>query len=133
MSFQANTRVAILRGTTTTALGDEADDNSAGAVVPALADMHASLIERGRSVYDPASGTRRTVRVITCRVPVSTPHPDTGEPTPVAILEGDRVRDNRTGRIYAFTEGVSVPRSLAGQSSLTLDLKDTAAVSLASV
>lgn len=129
MTFQANTRVAILRGASENALGDEVDSNDAGSVVPAYADMPAGLVERSKSVYDPASGTRRTVRVITCRIPVSVGHPDTGVPTPVVLEEGDRVKDTRTGRIYAFAESTTVARSLAGQSSLTLDLKDTASAS----
>lgn len=126
MTLVANTRVAILRGSSENDLGDEVDNNSAGQIVAAYADMPASLIERSKSVYDPASGARRTVRVITCRVPVSVGHPDTGVPTAVVLEEGDRVKDTRTGRIYAFSEDTAVPRSLAGMSSLTLDLKDTA-------
>lgn len=126
MSFLATTRVAVLRGTTESPLGDEVETNDATAVVAALADIPASLIEKSKSVYDPASGARRTVRVITCRVPVSVGHPATGEPTVVELEEGDRIRDNSTGRIYAFAEYVAVPRALSGQSSLTLDLKATA-------
>lgn len=128
MTFLANTRVAVLRGSTTSPLGDEVDDNGAGSVVAAFADIPASLIERSRGVYDPATGTRRTVRVITCRVPASVPHPDTGVLNALVLEEGDRIKDTRTGRVYALNETVAVPRSLAGMSSLTLDLRDNASV-----
>lgn len=126
MTFLATTRIAIIRGTTQNTLGDWVETNDDSAIVAALADIPASLVERSKSVYDPASGTRRTIRVITCRVPLSVGHPATGVVTPVALLEGDRVKDKSTGRIYAFDESMTVPRALSGQSSLTLDLRATA-------
>lgn len=127
--FQANTRVSVLRGAPAeTALGDEVDDNSAGAIVAAYADIPAALTERSRNVFDPASGTRRTVRIITCRIAPVVAHPTTGVRTPVVLEDGDRIKDRRTARVYAINETVTVPRSLAGMSSLTLDLRDTAAV-----
>lgn len=124
--FLANTRVAVIRGITESTLGDEVETNGAEGIVAAFADMPAALTERSRSVFDPATGTRRTVRVITCRIPVSVGHPTTGVITPLVLLEGDRIKDNNTGRIYALDEHVAVPRNLAGMSSLTLDLKATA-------
>lgn len=128
MTFLATTRVAVLRGTAETALGDEVDANDAGNVVAALADIPASLIERSRSAYDPASGERRTVRVITCRIPTYVAHPSTGVRTAVVLEDDDRIKDTRTGRVYALKSTLYTPRSLAGMSSLTLDLRDTAAV-----
>lgn len=119
----ATTRVAVLRGTTESPLGDEVETD---AVVTALRDIPASLIERSRNVFDPSSQTRRTVRVITCRIPSAVGHPDTGVITPVALQDGDRIRDNVTGRVYALSEQIVVPRSIAGQASITLDLKATA-------
>lgn len=124
--FLATTRVAVIRGTTTSTLGDEVEGNADADIVAELADIPASLIERDRNVYDPASGTRRTVRLVTCRVPATVGHPVTGVATPVTLLEGDRIKDKGTGRVYALAETVTVPRSLAGMSSLTLDLKATA-------
>ena len=133
--FQATTRVAILRtpadGATpgderTDALGDPLIDNGEDAIVDGLSDVPAGLTERSRSVWDPSTMTRRTVRVVTCRLPVATPHPDTGERVAMTLLEGDRIKDNTTGRVYALSEQTTVPRSLAGMSSLTLDLKYTA-------
>jgi hypothetical protein len=116
----------VLRGSSTNGLGDEVESNADASIVAGLSDIPASIIERSKGVYDPASNTRRTVRVITGRLAVSVGHPTTGAPTPVALLEGDRIKDKVTGRIYALSEKTAVPRALSGQSSLTLDLKDTA-------
>lgn len=112
MTYLATTRGALMRGSTTNATGDEVDDT--GAPVAGWDDFPVGLVEKSKAVYDPASGTRRTVRVVAARVPVALP-----------VAEGDRLRDNRTGIIYAIVEQVVVPRSLAGQSSRTLDLKRT--------
>lgn len=113
MTFLATTRASVLRGTTTDALGDEVDANG-GSPVAGYDDLIASIVERRTSVYDPASGTRRTVRFYSCRLPYF-----------VVLAEGDRIKDNNTGEIFAITEKVTVPRSLAGQSSLTLKLTKT--------
>lgn len=130
MTFLATTRVAVLRGTSESPLGDEVDSNDPVVnAVAGLASIPASLIERSKAVYDPASGQRRTVRVVTCRLPVAVAHPETGVRVPVALEADDRIVDLTTGRIYAFDDSTHVPRSLAGQASLTLDLRDTAALS----
>lgn len=112
MTYLATTRGALLRGTTTNATGDEVD--GPGVVVGGWGDFPVGLVEKSKAVYDPATGTRRTVRVLAGRVPPKLP-----------VLEGDRLRDNRTGVIYIIREHVAVPRSLAGLASLTLDLKRT--------
>jgi len=131
VTFLATTRVAVLRNDpdapgAESPLGDEVEQNDAGAIVPALADMPAELIERSKGVYDPATNTRRTVRYVACRIPVAVADAETGDRIEVALAEGDRLKDLRTGIIYAIEEHVAVPRSLAGQSSLTLDLRATA-------
>ena len=113
MTFVATTRIAVLRGSADNGLGDLVDDNTDAAIVPALADVPAGLVEKMRDVYDPATGVRRTVRVVACRVRPG-----------LAILEGDRIKDKATGRVYALRERTPVRRSLAGQSSLLLDLED---------
>jgi len=126
MTFLATTRVAILRGSTENTLGDTVESNDDASIVPVLTDVPASLVERSKNVYDPASGTRRTVRVIICRLPAAVPHPVTGARTAVVVLDGDRIKDKTTGNIYALNEATGVPRALSGQSSLTLDLRATA-------
>jgi hypothetical protein len=125
-AFLATTRVAILRGGEPDTLGDEIEDNDDGAIVEGLDDVPASIIETTKRVYDPSTGTRRTVRNITGRMPVQVGHPSTGEPVIVELQDGDRIRDNVSGRIYALSEHTDVARDLSGASSLTLDLKDTA-------
>lgn len=112
MTYLATTRVAVLRGKTTNSLGDPVDDMTDGAIVAGYESLPASLIETSKDVFDPATGTRRTVRVVTARL----------RPT-VATVEGDRIKDLGTGIIYAIGEKVAVARSLSGMSSLTLDLE----------
>lgn len=126
MTFLATTRIAILRGSTVSDLGDDIESNADASIVAGLSDIPASLIEKSKTVWDPASNTRRTIRVVICRVPVAIGHPATGVSTLVVVLEGDRIKDNNTGRIYAFAESVAVPRALSGQSSLTLNLEANA-------
>ena len=120
MTFLATTTVDVLRGTTTNTTGDEVDDNTGD---PVYAGVRASLIERDKVVWDPSTGTPRTVRVIKCRVPTHVPD-ETGALVELTLLDGDRVRDAGTSRIYAYDEQTVVPRSLAGMGSRTLDLKD---------
>ena len=110
MSFAATTRASVYRGTTTNPLGDDVDDNTTP--VLGLEDIRASLIERMRTVMDPASGERRTVRYCVGRL-----SPD------VVIAQGDRIRDNVTGHLYALDEFTLTPRTIGGQSALVLDLR----------
>lgn len=112
-TYLATTRCALLRGVTLDH-GDEVDAN-AGSPVAGWADWPAGLIEKTRQTFDPATGTRRTVRWLACRAPAN-----------MVVQDGDRVRDNRTGTIYAVNESVAVARTLSGQSSLTLDLRKLA-------
>ncbi len=125
--FLATTRIAVLRGTTESLLGDEVDDNTDAAVVDGLSSVPASLTQRSKSVWDPASQTRRTVRVITVQVLTAARHPETGARVPVVVLDGDRIKDLTTGNVYALRESTGVARNLAGQTSLTLDLIDSSA------
>lgn len=113
MTYLATTRGSILRGSTEDH-GDIIDDNSDDALLEGFTDMPVGLIEKRRTVLDPVSGERRTVRWYAARVP-----------TRYQPEEGDRLRDNRTGIVYSISEHVRVPRSLAGQASLTLDCTRT--------
>lgn len=110
-TFLATTTVAILRGTTTTdSFGDEVTTD---ATLSGFDRVPASLIERTKAVYDQSSGERRTVRVVTARMLPTVP-----------VRESDRIRDNTTGITYSIEELNRTPRTIAGQSALTLDLKD---------
>lgn len=110
----ATTRVAVLRtaAPTTDTLGDETYENDTD--VAGYEDLPASIIEASRTVQDPATGTVRTVRQYTGRLPGN-----------IELREGDRIRDNRTGRIYSIVEDEHTPRGISGRSSLTLTLRRT--------
>lgn len=111
--MQATTRAAILRSTPTEdTLGDEVEGEASP--VAGLDDFPAAITEKTRAVFDPASGEVRTIRYYVGRVP-----------SKVTLEPGDRLKDNRTGRIYTIEEDERTPRSISGRSSFTLDLKLT--------
>jgi hypothetical protein len=70
----------------------------------------ASLIEATRNVFDPAAGTPRVVRSAVCRIRPG-----------VAISEDDRIRDDRTGRVYAIN-AVTPQAAIGFTPGLRLDL-----------
>jgi hypothetical protein len=112
MSFLATTRGAVLRGSTTDALGDEV---AGDIVAPGLDDFALGLIERSRQEFDPASGARRTIVYFVGRVPSN-----------LQLEDDDLIRDNRTGKVYAVDgEPKSTPRGISGMASLTLTLRLT--------
>lgn len=104
----ATTRVSILRGTTQTAAGDDADT---GAPVAGLIDFPMQLLERNRTVYFVESDERRTVREVR------------GRCTPRDIRAGDIVLDLTTARRYAVDEVTGGERTLSGTKPLLLDLR----------
>lgn len=108
----ATTRAVILRGQAVDALGDEVDDN----LSPVGPEFPISLVERSKNVQDPESGTWRAVAYVEGIVVKR-----------LALLDGDRLRDVRTGVVYAIREATFTPRSLAGLSSTTLDLRQQGA------
>lgn len=108
----ATTRAAILRGTATDEFGELIDDNTTPAV--GLTDFPASIIETAKDVFDPAESTLRTVRKLTGRIPAS-----------VVLLEGDRLRDNRTGEVFIIDAPTSQRRGISGRASVTLTLRRT--------
>ena len=107
----ATTRGALLRGTTTDALGDEIDG---GTIVAGADNFPVSIIESEAREYDPASNTWRTVRKLTGRTSARI------QPVP-----GDRLKDLRDGVVYAIGEITRTPRGLSGRSSVTMGLKRT--------
>lgn len=107
----ATTRAALIRGTSQDALGDEVDSVDP---VAGFTDFPASILEVGRREFDPASNTWRTVRDLVGRVPSNVP-----------VHDGDRLRDNRDGAIYAIDGFRRTPRSLSGRASVTLALRRT--------
>lgn len=110
----ATTRAELLRGGTTDALGDEVDAETP--VPGAASDFAVSLIEKSRNVQDPETGTWRAVSYVEAQVRRR-----------LDIRDGDRLRDKRTGVVYAIGDKSTVPRSLAGMSSTTLELRQIGA------
>lgn len=118
----ATSRGALLRGSTTDALGDDIDalvvvDTPLADLAKGrkLGDFPVSIIERSRREFDEASNAWRTVRYFAGRVPSYVP-----------ARAGDRIRDNNDGRIYLVSEAEAARRGLAGRSSVTLTMKRTA-------
>lgn len=119
----ATTRAALMRpGGALDALGDESGDLVAvdtpaaqAAAGRDLANFPASIIERSRREFDESSGAWRTVRYYAGRVPTFVP-----------VKAGDRIRDNRDGRLYIVDEAEPVARGLSGRGSVTLTMKRTA-------
>jgi len=109
MSYMANTRASIYRGTIDTGL-DVVDDNTTP--VAGLESVRASLIEKSRKVYDLASGESRTIRWCVGRLDPGTP-----------IVSGDRIKDNNNGKLYALDELTTGNRTIAGTRELVLDLR----------
>lgn len=117
----ATTRAALMRGTSEDALGDEIDALAVVATPPDelvrgrdLGDFPASIIERSRREFDEASNAWRTVRYYAGRVPSYVP-----------VKAGDRIRDNRDGRIFVVEEGEGMARGISGRASVTLTMKRT--------
>ncbi len=77
-------------------------------------DFPLSLIEKTTREQDPATNLWRTVRYFAARVPSNLP-----------VDDGDRIRDNRDGAVYAIDSFRREPRSLAGRASTTLKLRRT--------
>lgn len=110
----ATTTLTLLRGSTTTPLGDVVDDNSTP--VTGAEAVPGTLVERSSSVFDPNSGAWRQVDYMTARL----------VPGTFPAVKGDRVRDEGTGIIYFVERVKSTPRTIAGQGALSLRLSDTA-------
>lgn len=105
----ATTWVTVIRGTETDEFGD-LSDTAQEAGTDDQTRIPASLIEATRTVFDPASGTPRVVRYTVGRIKAG-----------VDITEDDRLRDERTGRVYAVT-AVTQPAAIGFTPDLRLDL-----------
>lgn len=101
----ATTTIDVFRGVTVDAYQDVVDVNTS----PIATKLPASVIERTRVVFDPASGTPRTVRYVVGRV---------GHGTDVKV--GDRLRD-RSGQFFVVRD-TATPSNPAIALDLRLDL-----------
>lgn len=111
MTYLATTRGSVMRATAADVggHGDTLDNNTTPVV--GMTNAPISLIERTKNVQDPDTHTWRTIRYLEAIVP------------PAWTLQlGDRIRDDRTGIVYAISSHTSVPRSLAGQRGRRLEL-----------
>lgn len=108
----ANTSCTILRGTTTTPLGDVIDSNT-----PFIEHIPAILVETGRNTQDPSSPTPRTIRQITCTLP------DWVRP-----LTTDRILDERTQDVYMVITVTRPPDMFGPPPGVLLALKRVSAV-----
>lgn len=110
MTFLATTRCDILRGSApaTNGIGDEVDVDTV-----AIANKRISIIEKKRSTFDTTSQTWRSVAYFAARL----------DPT-VDVRDGDRVKDRRTGTIYAIDQIKRTGSTIAGQRQLLLELRD---------
>lgn len=106
MSFLATTRVTILRGTATDRYGDEVDTDTVVEV-----DVPASILERPVTGGRPSSGRKDTQRTHALRVWKS-----------VDVQQNDRIRDQKTGRVYVVTTEAPSTNPV-GLGSTRLDLQ----------
>lgn len=107
MNGRATTTLSIYRGTTEDVYSDEVDDNS----TPVASGQVCSIIEQNRRVFLAAENRFTVVQSATGRVKSGTD-----------VTEGDRVKDERTGRFY-FVEGVSNPQVPRGKADIRLTLR----------
>ncbi len=104
----ATTTLAVLRGTTTDAYGDEQDTDT-----PVAVGIPASLTEQTRRVTTRDDPTPRIVRYAVARVSAGTD-----------VTDQDRVRDERTGAVY-IVDAASSMANPALTADLRLDLRRT--------
>jgi hypothetical protein len=104
----ATTTIAILRGTSTNAWGDEIDTDT-----PIYTGIPAALTEQSRRVTTRDDPTPRIVRYAVARVAAGTD-----------VTDQDRVRDERTGAVY-IVDTVSSMANPALTADLRLDLRRT--------
>src|SRR6185503_1159048 len=109
---RANTRVTILRGTTTNGFGDTVDGTAAASA--SLASLPASLIEVGRRTYLPAEGATRVVRTHICRLTSGTD-----------VRKDDRIQDEADDAIYQIVDLNANPGSPAHRPDIVIQLSKT--------
>lgn len=100
------TTVSILRGTTTTAAGDEVDS-----LAPVYTGIPASVMERNRVGIETQTQNPQVYHYTICRLPAGTD-----------VTETDLILDERTGQRYAIA-AVSVLSSFVHTPDLRLDLR----------
>jgi hypothetical protein len=107
----ATTTATLLRGGENDAMGDfvPTDTPVAGA-----SSVPCSMVERSRSVFDPASSAWRVVRYLKARF-IAGAFP---------AVVGDRVRDESTGLVYVVSDVKPTARALGGSAAFAVELVD---------
>lgn len=106
MNAFATTTVSVLRGTSTDAFGDEYDNGTVES-----SGNPASIMQRDKRVFDPASSESRIVSYFSGRMDGTTDVADT-----------DRLLDEGSGAIYVI-EAVTRPSSPVHLPDVHLDLR----------
>lgn len=101
----ATTTVSILRGTSVDEYGDAYDNGTVAA-----SGIPAAVVEESRRTYDRATQTPRTIRAVRGTLGSG-----------VDVREGDQLRDDRTGLIYAV-QAVTQPGGVGMTPDLDVDL-----------
>lgn len=115
----ATTTATLLRGGDTNPLGDAV---AVDTPVNGFEGVPCSIVERTRSVFDPASSAWRVVTYHVARF----------VPGKFDAVAGDRVRDESTDRVFVVQRVKSTARTLAGMGALTLELVDVGGFGAAS-
>lgn len=109
----ATTRAALLRGDAAPdSLGDVTEDNATP--VAGWDDFAVSIVEKDGHEFDQASNAWRSVQKLTARAAGNVP-----------ADEGDRLKDLRSGAIYAVDNVHRTARGMAGRSSVTMKIRRT--------
>ena len=108
MIARANTRVTILRGTSTNDYEDSVDEE-----VSVRTDVLCALEETNRRVYLPAEQATRIVRTYSARLSPTAP-----------VQKGDRLRDQRTQVVYLVTD-LNDPQSAHHTPDIHVELSRT--------
>jgi hypothetical protein len=81
-----------------------------------ISDLPATLVETGKSVQDPSTPTPRTIREISCWVPLW-----------AGVKSTDRIRDQRTGDVFMVISVTRPPTIIGAPVDEVLQLKRVSA------
>lgn len=107
LAFGTTATTTWLGGSTVDEFGDEVDGDTV------LAEgVLMSIVEAGKTVQDPATGTPRVIRTHSGRAPHGSP-----------IADVRRIRDDRTGAVY-IVDSHTAPANPVWPQDLHIDLRE---------
>ena len=109
------TRLTIMRGTEVDDAGDESDVG-----IPIYQHVPAALVQASMQAFDPASSTRRTIRVSKALLP-----------SWADVTDSDTIMDESTGSYFAI-EDIQLQPTLGSPPDLLLTLRSVTGVSISS-